>query len=739
MHSSALKYGKSFFDNYLSGHKPEELLIVDVGAFDVNGSLRQFSPKGASYIGVDFSEGRGVDIVLSNPYCLPFDSDAVDAIVCSSVFEHSEFFWILFLECLRVLKPTGLLYINVPSNGMVHRYPIDGWRFYPDAGVSLVNWAKHSGFNAILLESFIAPKLGAINGEGMWNDFVVVIGKNERDVQSYPNRIIDHEKNAFCGQAYKREIPWVAGGDSPDSKLLAEQAAKLAGISDELLDCKVALEATHKQIQELVASRSWRITAPLRWIFGQFKSGDGDAPSLDFKVDGSSSASFDVFSGLATSDSHIRYAKDCSKLIAFYLPQYHRIPENSHWWSPGFTEWTNVVKGRPNYDGHYQPHLPRELGFYDLSNVDVMREQAELARLYGIDAFCFYYYWFSGRRILDAPIDNFLNSDIEMDYCLCWANENWTRTWDGDSRSILMEQKYLESDPPEFIRSLLPHFSDNRYIKVDGKPMLVVYRAKDIPNVEKVFEVWRQITKDAGFPGLHIVAVDFYDITRPDEVGADALAEFPPHKFNGPATIPDKVPQFTNPDFGGGIVDYAKVMVQSANRPEPDFTLYRGILPSWDNTARRQNTPTILHGSAPEIFGEWLRYIRAYTRKKFQNRADPFIFVNAWNEWGEGCHLEPDQKWGLGYLEAVNSSAWFDAELDDLQAARQKILGIAADSILQREGGGGDSRVATERTLALLVPADGVIHKIAFVLRDYPTAHWLGRNVYHLYRSILRG
>jgi len=392
---------------------------------------------------------------------------------------------------------------------------------------------------------------------------------------------------------------------------------------------------------------------------------------------------FEVLSGNEAGLSAVALERDAAKLIAFYLPQYHRIQENSEWWGPGFTEWTNVIKGKPNYVGHCQPHLPRELGFYDLSNVEVMREQAEMAKLYGVHAFCFYYYWFSGRRILEKPVEAFLNSDIDFNYCLCWANENWTRTWDGDTRSVLMEQKYAESDPEEFIQSLLPYFHDRRYIRVDEKPMLVVYRAKEIPDVKAVFSTWKKAVEAAGFPGLHINVVDFYDISHPAEVDADALTEFPPHKFNGVGSNPDVLPAITNPDFQGSIVDYAKVIQQSLGRSKPDFTLYRAAMPSWDNTARRQNTPTILHGANPALFNEWLRYLRAYTREHFSNDEDNFIFVNAWNEWGEGCHLEPDQTTGLGHLEAVAKSAWFNPAAA-LATLRERTLDAARQSIAAR-------------------------------------------------------
>lgn len=453
------------------------------------------------------------------------------------------------------------------------------------------------------------------------------------------------------------------------------------------------------------------------------------------------SASFDALSGLASCAASKEMKTDAATLIAFYLPQYHRISENSEWWGPGFTEWTNVVKGRPNYDGHYQPHMPRELGFYDLSNVEVIREQADIARLYGVGAFCFYYYWFSGRRILEKPIDNFQRSDIDMPYCLCWANENWTRTWDGDTRSVLLEQQYLESDPQAFIKSLMPHFMDRRYLQVDGKPMLVVYRAKDIPDVARVFGIWREAVKAAGFPGLHISVVDFYDIARPDEVGADALVEFPPHKFNGPESSPDHLPPITNPEFKGGIVDYAKMMAQSANRQSPDFTLYRGVLPSWDNTARRQNTPTIVHGSHPALFAAWLRYIRSYTRKAFAKRSDPFIFINAWNEWGEGCHLEPDQKWGLAFLDAVKLSSGFNPETDTVESTREHLLSAASASIATRDLKRSDSSVPVEQIREKLGESTqliGAVQKTAFFLRRYPRAHRIGKSVYHCY-LYLRG
>jgi glycosyltransferase involved in cell wall biosynthesis/SAM-dependent methyltransferase len=294
MHQSALKYGKLFFEKYLQDRFSEQLLIVDVGAQDVNGSLKQYSPASANYVGIDFVEGKGVDIVITDPYNLPFKTGTVDAVVCSSVFEHSEFFWLLFQECLRITKPDGVVYINAPSNGMVHRYPIDGWRFYPDAGHSLVNWANKSGEKSLLLESFIAPKLGDLNGEGMWNDFVAVFVKNENFAKKYSARIIDNETAATGTYAYGRDLQQTPNEFSPDTtQLVAQQTeatqltielaseqAEVARLTNELASTQAEvakltneLASTHAEtgqlrydISAIKNSRSWRCTVGLRAV-----------------------------------------------------------------------------------------------------------------------------------------------------------------------------------------------------------------------------------------------------------------------------------------------------------------------------------------------------------------------------------------------------------------------------------------------------------------------------------------
>ncbi|MHB9476237.1 glycoside hydrolase family 99-like domain-containing protein [Mesorhizobium sp. W016] len=443
---------------------------------------------------------------------------------------------------------------------------------------------------------------------------------------------------------------------------------------------------------------------------------------------GADSASFLALSRMPDEQEEVSICTDDTKLIAFYLPQFHRIDENSEWWGPGFTEWTNVARATPNFYGHDQPRIPRELGYYDLSHLDTMREQVEFAKLYGLHAFCFYHYWFSGRRVLEKPVDLFLEFDIDFKFCLCWANENWTRAWDGDTRNILLEQKYAEEDAKAFIETMIGYFKDERYIKIGGMPLLVVYRAKDIPDPRRWFSIWRDHAVANGFPGIHISVVDFYDISTPQEVGADSLVEFPPHKFNGPQNHPSEFPLFTNPNFSGGVVDYRKIIAQSANRPKPSFNIFRGIIPGWDNTARRQNNPTIVLNSTPELYGEWLRFLRFQAR---QNHPDPesrIVFINAWNEWGEGCYLEPDRRWGLSYLEETLRGKFFDVarEPEGMQAARSRLFDQLVSAKHQPILGAPISK----ETLAAIAPPSRMAVNASKLLRRWPPLHSVASFLY---------
>jgi lipopolysaccharide biosynthesis protein len=413
--------------------------------------------------------------------------------------------------------------------------------------------------------------------------------------------------------------------------------------------------------------------------------------------------------------------------IAFYLPQFHRTSENSEWWGAGFTEWTNVAKARPNFDGHHQPQIPADLGFYDLAHLETMREQVNLAKEYGVYGFCFYYYWFSGRRILEKPIDAFQQSDIDFPYCLCWANENWTRTWDGDARSILLEQKYHEEDPENFIASLQHHLTDARYIKINGKPLILVYRAKAIPNHNDVFKRWREHAREIGVGDIHISVVDFYDVTTPEEFGADSLTEFPPHKFNLPGSSwMDKIVNL-QADFKGFILDYRKAIQTSMLRMHSSYPIFRAAMPSWDNTARRQNTSSIFLGATPELFESWLRYIFAWTQEQAITADEPYVFINAWNEWAEGAHLEPDTHYGRAWLLALASSVKASEYSSSADQERSNTL-----SLLEQKY---HTKPATP--VSSMTPSPNLVYKISELARKIPGLHPMLKKIYFsLFKNI---
>jgi len=343
-----------------------------------------------------------------------------------------------------------------------------------------------------------------------------------------------------------------------------------------------------------------------------------------------------------------------AKVIAFYLPQFHAIPENDAWWGEGFTEWTNVRAAEPQFVGHLQPHRPSDLGYYDLRDAEVLDAQARLARAYGIYGFCFYYYWFNGRRILEHPLDTMLErQEPDFLFCYCWANENWTRRWDGAEQDILLAQDYSPGWAERFIRELLPVLADRRYIQVRGEPLLLVYRANVIPEVERTLETWREVAAAELGLDLHLAAVQSFGFGDPRPTGFDAAVEFPPHTTRF-LVDHDRVPG-VDPRFAGYLEDYRAVMHHQLALELPDYRWYRGAMPSWDNTARRGHLAHILLGSSPEAYEQWLRklVLQALCRSSVD---EPLVFVNAWNEWGEGTHLEPDEEHGRAWLEATDAA-----------------------------------------------------------------------------------
>lgn len=338
------------------------------------------------------------------------------------------------------------------------------------------------------------------------------------------------------------------------------------------------------------------------------------------------------------------------RAIAFYLPQFHPIPENDRWWGTGFTEWTNVSKAQPQFVGHYQPHLPGELGFYDLRLPEVMHRQIELARHYGIAAFCFHYYWFGGRKLLERPLGQFLvDRSMNLQFCLCWANESWSRRWDGLGDEILIAQEHSPVDDMNFIEALLPVFADPRYLRVDDKPLLIVYHADSLPDAAATLRRWRDRAREAGLAGLHLVGARTFDNLVPAEQGFDAAVEFPPHQ-SGQSDITG-AQWIVNPSYRGHVYDYQELASRLGKVRSDVPVRYKTVMPGWDNEARRPGEGrSFANGSAAD-YRKWLLDAAQITATRPPQQR--LLFINAWNEWAEGAHLEPDRRWGYASLQAT--------------------------------------------------------------------------------------
>ena len=338
------------------------------------------------------------------------------------------------------------------------------------------------------------------------------------------------------------------------------------------------------------------------------------------------------------------------KIVAFYLPQFHPFAENDAWWGKGFTEWTNVSKAQPQYVGHHQPRLPGELGFYDLRLPEVMRQQIDLAHHYGVTGFCFHHYWFGGKRLMERPVNQLLaNPSLNIDFCLCWANENWTRRWDGADHDVLIAQKHSADDDIAFFVDILPALRDPRYICVDGKPFLIVYRVALLPDAAATAARWRKQALQSGLPGLYLVAARTHDMTDPRPYGFDATVEFPPHQV--PASDITHKKTIVNPGFEGKIYDFKDFSDKFGRLVETRFTNYKTVMPSWDNEARKPGKGFIFDGAEPDVYAQWLTSAAKLTQN---NKPDErLLFINAWNEWAEGAHLEPDRHLGYAYLHAT--------------------------------------------------------------------------------------
>ena len=346
-----------------------------------------------------------------------------------------------------------------------------------------------------------------------------------------------------------------------------------------------------------------------------------------------------------------------TKVIAWYLPQFHQMEINNKFHGQGFTEWTNTSKAFPMFTGHYQPHIPYDVGYYDLTNIESIKRQVYLAKHYGIYGFCIHYYWFSGIRIMEKPLELLLeHKELDMPFCLDWATENWTALWDGGNKEIMLEQILEDGDEEKFMNDILPYMKDSRYIKIDGRPVLVIYRINvfEKERIKAAISNFRERAKKEGFPDLYIMTTNAFEFQEDVvEWGCDALTEFPPHGVF--ASMKRFRPEgYINPNYKGSIWDTRSFiknkdyMIKHKNKK-----YFRSAMVSWDNTARKALSQAhIITGLNPMTFRGWLKDI-VEESQRIHTKEEDIVFVNSWNEWAEGSHLEPDMKYGYAYLKIV--------------------------------------------------------------------------------------
>jgi len=347
------------------------------------------------------------------------------------------------------------------------------------------------------------------------------------------------------------------------------------------------------------------------------------------------------------------------RVFAFYLPQFHPFAENNEWWGEGFTEWTNVTKATPQFVGHEQPRLPSDLGFYDLRLPEVMKHQARLAKDSGIEGFCVYFYWFAGKTLMEEPLKNWLKDNtIDFELCLCWANENWTRRWDGQEEDILIGQQHSAQDDLDFIAYISPYLLDPRYTRVDGRPLLLLYYPGLLPDAKETGQRWRKYMRDHHQIELFLMVVHSRDAINPKNIDFDGAVQFPP--VGTPATPYSEGIHLINKEFSGAVYNYPQTIFDIVKKwKTPDYFLARGVIPGWDNTARRGGGGHVFTDTHPAHY-QFLLHDALLTSRWDSALSDQrkMVFINAWNEWAEGAYLEPDRRFGHAYLNATRDAVY---------------------------------------------------------------------------------
>ena len=344
------------------------------------------------------------------------------------------------------------------------------------------------------------------------------------------------------------------------------------------------------------------------------------------------------------------------KVLALHLPQYHVIPENNEWWGNGFTDWVNVKKAKPLFDGHEQPLIPFEYNYYDMTDINTIKTQTGLAKEYGIYGFCYYHYWFNGKLLLEKPCELLLkNKEIDTNYCFCWANETWARTWDGKDTEILIKQTFGGvEDWDKHIQYLIKFFQDKRYIKIDNRPMMFFYSCSRIKDFNKMIDYWNEKLRQYGFENLYVVEFINSFNSGKLNIKSDVITEFEPLN-TARYTVSNicKLKRFICKKFGlTDFLDYDYIWtcLLKNNKNYNNKKIFRSAFVNFDNSPRKGKKSLIMKGASPEKFKN---YLSKLARLKNRSYDDNFLIINAWNEWAEGAVLEPSENYAFKYLEAV--------------------------------------------------------------------------------------
>lgn len=645
---------------------------------------------------------------------IPIPDASVDMVVSFETIEHLEDHDRMMQEFRRVLRPDGLLMISSPSKleysdkpGYSNRFHVR--ELYTEEFVTLVSHhftaiklygQKLSAASVIAHDADTAP-FHFFSGNGVRNgipearyDLILASDGNLPEIPHSAYEISGSPLQPYAAEAFQKDAATQAGTlrEATDRAQNALQAAAL----DTAAAHELNKHLTHiiTLTNDLLGSKWWRMTRHLRrWSNSLRKRrslpkkqwpAQVDLPAVSLRMQSTDTnedlwQTYTPVAGAVSSfgrsnaapsipvvpysdvrEDFVAYAdhdaiESSVRAIAFYLPQFHPFAHNDEWWGKGFTEWTNVGKARPLFPGHHQPHCPIHLGYYDLRIPQVMREQSKLARNYGISGFAYYFYWFAGQLLMETPLEAMLaDPKVDMPFCMIWANENWTRRWDGKDQEVLIAQDHSLEDSREMLAYLQKFMEDKRYIRVNGRPLFIIYRATIIPDFVETLKMWRSEAKRMGLGDLYVVSAQTFGHMDPKELGLDAAIEFPPHGISA-REISTLIPGLVK-DFNGGIFEYPEVVSNAARQEDQDYTLFRTTMLSWDNTARRNLKASIFTDFSLTRYSQWLASnMERAAKDPRRTDSERLVFINAWNEWAEGTHLEPDQKHGFGYLEATRS------------------------------------------------------------------------------------